>query len=167
VLWVDRWQPSAVTGSAQQERCLNCGTPTKQPYRVTREFEWRGETYKSPLTFCSERCSTAYERMRMLEGSSYEGEALTVDEPPQDLGEPLPDIRELESACLEDGLLARGLGGRLRITKKGRDLVKLATILDEEVAHEVQEALRTRWLDRQEALVAVVLLARARLPARD
>jgi hypothetical protein len=77
------------------------------------------------------------------------------------------EFEELRTSCIEDGLLARGFGRQLRITKKGRELVKLAAIVDEEVAWGVQEALRTRWLERRGALVALVLLARQRSRLRD
>ncbi len=83
------------------------------------------------------------------------------------MGEGYEEFKELQTSCLEDGLLARGLGGRLRITKKGREAVKLAAIVDEEVASALQDALRTPWLERRSALVALVLLARQRLPTRD
>src|SRR5205807_6216894 len=77
------------------------------------------------------------------------------------------EFEELRRSCIEDGLLTRTFGGRLRITKKGQELVKRAAILDEEVAWGVQEALRTSWLDRRSALVSLVLTARLRMGARD
>ncbi len=77
------------------------------------------------------------------------------------------EFEELRRSCIEDGLLGRGFGGQLRITKKGREVVKLAAVVDEEVASALQDALRTPWLERRSALVALVLLARQRLPMRD
>ncbi len=78
------------------------------------------------------------------------------------------EFKELEQSCLDDGLLAPAFGrGNLRITKKGREVVKLAVIVDEEVASALQDALRTPWLERRSALVALVLLARQRLRLRD
>jgi hypothetical protein len=79
----------------------------------------------------------------------------------------LEEFEQLHASCIEDGLLTRGFGGKLRITKKGQDFVKVAAITDEEVSFALQEALRTSWLDRRSALVAVVLVARSRLPRRD
>ena len=79
----------------------------------------------------------------------------------------LEEFEELQTSCIEDGLLTRTFGGQLRITKKGRELVKLTAIVDEEVAWGVQEALRTPWLDRRSALVSLVLLARQRMPGGD
>jgi hypothetical protein len=73
-------------------------------------------------------------------------------------------FNELQASCLEEGLLARGLGGALRITKKGREAVKLAAIHDGEVASALEEALGTPWLERREALLALLLYARERLP---
>jgi hypothetical protein len=73
------------------------------------------------------------------------------------------EFERLRQSCIDEGLLAPAFGrGNLRITKKGREVVKLAAITDEEVASALQEALRTPWLDRRSALVAVVLLARQR-----
>jgi len=77
------------------------------------------------------------------------------------------EFEELRTSCIEDGLLARGFGGQLRITKRGREVVKLAAIVDEEVASAARDALRTPWMERRSALVALVLLARRRLPTRD
>jgi hypothetical protein len=77
------------------------------------------------------------------------------------------ELKGLQTLCLEDGLLARGFGGRFRITKKGREAVKLAAIVDEEVTSALQDALRTPWLERRSALVTLVLFARERLPMRD
>jgi hypothetical protein len=79
----------------------------------------------------------------------------------------LEKFEELRASCIGDGLLTRGLGGYLRITKKGRKFVKLAAITDEEVSSALQDALRTPWLDRRGALVSLVLFARQRLPKRD
>jgi hypothetical protein len=76
-------------------------------------------------------------------------------------------FKDLEASCIDDGLLARGFGGKLRITKKGRDAVKLAAIADAEVASALAEALRTPWLERRQALVALVLFAREQVPQRD
>jgi hypothetical protein len=50
------------------------------------------------------------------------------------------DVRRLEQWCLDDGLLARGLGGTLRITRKGREVVKSAARYDQEVAEALQGA---------------------------
>jgi hypothetical protein len=75
------------------------------------------------------------------------------------------DFKKLEASCIEDGLLAR-FGGGLRITKRGREVVKLAAATDEEVAAALQDALRTRWLDRGDALVTLVRFARQRLSER-
>jgi hypothetical protein len=76
----------------------------------------------------------------------------------------LGEFEDLRASCTEDGLLARGLGGYLRITKKGREFVKIAAITDEEVADALKDAVRTRWRDRREALVSLVLFARLRAP---
>ena len=76
-------------------------------------------------------------------------------------------FRELQETCLTDGLVKRGFGGELRITKKGRELVKLAAISDEEVASALQDALRTPWRDRGSTFVSLVHFARSRLPMRD
>ena len=75
------------------------------------------------------------------------------------------EFEELRTSCIEDGLLARGFGGQLRITRKGREVVKLAAVVDEEVASALQDALRTPWLERRSALVALVLLAERGLRA--
>jgi hypothetical protein len=77
------------------------------------------------------------------------------------------DFKKLEVSCIEDGLLTRRVGGGLRITKRGREVVKLAAITDEEVAAALQEALQTRLLDRGDALVTLVLFARQRSSMRD
>ena len=77
------------------------------------------------------------------------------------------DFKKLEASCIEVGLLTRRFGGGLRITKRGREAVKLAAATDEEVAAALQDALRTRWLDRGDALVTLVLLARQRLSERQ
>lgn len=74
------------------------------------------------------------------------------------------DFVRLEESCLEDGLLAHAFGRNLRITKKGQNVVKLAALVDQEVASALEEALREPWLERRGALVAVLLLARARNP---
>ncbi len=74
----------------------------------------------------------------------------------------LHDFQRLRASCLEDGLLARTFRGNLRITKKGRNLVKIMAITDEEVALAVREATSLPWLDRREAFVSLVLLARQR-----
>jgi hypothetical protein len=75
---------------------------------------------------------------------------------------------ELRQSCLDDGLLTSAFGrGNLRITKKGRKVVKYKAVTDEVVADALQEALRTPWLERREALVAVVLVAKERLSATD
>jgi len=76
----------------------------------------------------------------------------------------LGEFEDLRTSCIEDGLLTRGRGGYLRITKEGREFVKLAAILDEEVASALQEAVHTRWRDRREALVSLVLFSRQQLP---
>lgn len=74
------------------------------------------------------------------------------------------EFKGLEQSCLDDGLLAPAFGrGNLRITKKGREVVRLAAITDEEVASALQDALRTPWLERRGALVTLVLFARQRL----
>jgi hypothetical protein len=57
--------------------------------------------------------------------------------------------------------------GRLRITKKGRNFVKLAAMADDEVASAVQRATRSPWLERRQALVTLVLVARLRVPRGD
>jgi hypothetical protein len=77
------------------------------------------------------------------------------------------ELKELEASCIEDGLLTRRFGGGLRITKRGREVVKLAAITDEEVASALQDVLRTRWLDRGDALLTLVLFARQRLSTCD
>jgi hypothetical protein len=76
--------------------------------------------------------------------------------------ESLEDLVRLEQSCLEDGLLARAFGAKLRITKKGQKVVKLPAVADEEVASALEEALREPWLERRAALVSVLLLARMR-----
>jgi hypothetical protein len=76
----------------------------------------------------------------------------------------IDEFKRLRQSCIDDGLLTRAIGrGNLRITKKGRELVKRGASLDEEVASALQDVLRTRWLDRREALVSLVLFARQRL----
>jgi hypothetical protein len=77
------------------------------------------------------------------------------------------EYEDLRSSCIEDGLLKEGFGHKLRITKEGREFVKLAAILDEDVARELQAALRAPWMERRGALAAMVLLARERMPAKD
>jgi hypothetical protein len=77
------------------------------------------------------------------------------------------EFKELRQSCLDDDLLAPVFGGKLRITKKGREVVKVAAITDQEVASALQDALRTPWLERRSAFVALVLLARQRLRMRD
>jgi hypothetical protein len=73
------------------------------------------------------------------------------------------EVEQLEQSCLDDGLLASAFGrGNLRITKKGRELVKISAIVDEEVASALQDALRTPWLERRQALVDLVLLIRTK-----
>jgi hypothetical protein len=68
---------------------------------------------------------------------------------------------ELTQVCLDEGLLAPAFGrGNLRITKKGRELVKFAVTVDEEVASALQDTLRSRWLDRRQELVTLVKFAR-------
>jgi hypothetical protein len=78
------------------------------------------------------------------------------------------EFTKLHQSCVDDGLLAPAFGrGNLRITKKGREVVKLAAIVDEEVRSALQDALRTPWLQRREALVTLVLFARQRLPTSE
>jgi hypothetical protein len=78
------------------------------------------------------------------------------------------EFKRLEQSCLDDGLLAPAFGrGNLRITKKGAKFVKLASLLDEEVASGVEETLHTPWLERRAALVALLLTARQQLPMND
>jgi hypothetical protein len=76
--------------------------------------------------------------------------------------ESFEDLARLEQSCLEDGLLAHGFGRNLRITKKGQNVVKLAALVDEDVASALDEALREPWLERRAAFVSVLLLARMR-----
>ena len=77
--------------------------------------------------------------------------------------ESFEDFARLQQACLDDGLLARALGKKnLRITRRGTDFVRVVALADEEIASALEEALHTRWLDRREAFVSVVLLARMR-----
>lgn len=59
----------------------------------------------------------------------------------------------LKQSCLDDGLLAPAFGGNLRITRKGRELVKLMAIADEDVASALREALHEPWLQRRAAFV--------------
>lgn len=78
------------------------------------------------------------------------------------------ELKELEQSCLDDGLLAPAFGrGNLRITKKGREVVKLAAITDEEMASALQGALRTPWLERRSALVTLMLSTQQRLRLHD
>jgi hypothetical protein len=73
------------------------------------------------------------------------------------------EYRELRQSCVDDGLLTKAFGrGNLRITKKGQEVVKRMAVLDEEVAAAVQEALGTPLLERREALVTLLLIARQR-----
>jgi hypothetical protein len=73
------------------------------------------------------------------------------------------EFKELQQSCIDDGLLTPAFGrGNLRITKKGRQLVKLAAIAVEEVASALEWAVHTPLLERRQALVTVVLVARER-----
>ena len=73
------------------------------------------------------------------------------------------EFKELRQSCIDDGLLKRAFGrGNLRITKKGRQVVKLAAIADEEVASALQEAVSAPLLERRQALVTLLLFARQR-----
>jgi hypothetical protein len=76
------------------------------------------------------------------------------------------ELKALERSCVEDGLLATAFGGSLRITKKGREVVKVAATVDHEVADALRDALRTPWLSKREALVTVLLLTRLRRPSQ-
>jgi hypothetical protein len=58
-------------------------------------------------------------------------------------------------------LLARGLGGALRITRKGREVVKSAARDDQEVADALQEALRSPLLSRREKVSVAMWFGRA------
>jgi hypothetical protein len=78
------------------------------------------------------------------------------------------EFKKLHQSCIDDGLLTKAFGrGNLRITKKGREFVKFAAMADEEVASALQEAIHTPLLERREALVTLVLLARERVPRSD
>jgi hypothetical protein len=80
----------------------------------------------------------------------------------------IDELKKLQQLCVDIGLLTKAFGrGNLRITKQGSGVVRLAAALDEEVASAVQEALRTPWLERREALVSLLLFACHRLQTRD
>ena len=52
------------------------------------------------------------------------------------------EFKQLHQSCIDDGLLTSAFGrGNLRITKKGRQFVKLAAATDEEVLSALQEAV--------------------------
>jgi hypothetical protein len=56
------------------------------------------------------------------------------------------EYKELRQSCVDDGLLTKAFGrGNLRITKKGREVVKRMAVLDEEVAAALQEASVRRY----------------------
>jgi hypothetical protein len=78
------------------------------------------------------------------------------------------EFKKLHQSCIDKGLLAPAFGrGNYRITKKGRELVKLAAVVDDEVATALEDALHTPWMERREALVSLVLFACQRLPPRE
>jgi hypothetical protein len=62
----------------------------------------------------------------------------------------------LEQACFDQGLLARGFGRLPRITKKGRELVKLYAVQDDEVREALQSALAEPLLERRSAFVSLL-----------
>jgi hypothetical protein len=66
------------------------------------------------------------------------------------------ELHALQQACFDEGLLAHAFGGLPRITRKGRDIVKLYAIHDEEVHEALQSALAERWRDRRSAFVSVL-----------
>ena len=75
------------------------------------------------------------------------------------------EFRALEQSCLAEGLLKPAFGGVVRITKKGREVAKATALVDDEVADALREALGSPLLERREALVSVLLLARMRRPS--
>jgi hypothetical protein len=80
----------------------------------------------------------------------------------------LDEYDQIEQSCIDEGLLTKAFGkGNLRITKKGQQFVKLAAATDEEVFAALQEALATPWLERREALVTLVVIARQRQPSGE
>lgn len=76
------------------------------------------------------------------------------------VGDGLPaspdESRALTQACFDEGLLTRAFGGVPAITKKGRELVKLYAIQDEEVYEALQSTLAVRLRDRGDAFVNLV-----------
>jgi hypothetical protein len=75
----------------------------------------------------------------------------------------IEQFMEAEQSYLDESLLKRGFGGKPHITKKGRDLVKFAAPLDEEVADALREVLRSRWRDRRAELVTLMIFVRSRV----
>jgi hypothetical protein len=65
---------------------------------------------------------------------------------------------KLRQSCIDEGLLVPALGRRnFQDLEEGMEYVKTFAVVDEEVASALQDALRTPWLERRDALEALVL----------
>ena len=77
------------------------------------------------------------------------------------------DFEKLKQACIDEGLLKRGLFGRLKVTDQGWRVIELAATVDEGVQESIEVAERAPRFERRSARAALVLVARNRLTSHE
>jgi len=77
------------------------------------------------------------------------------------------DFEKLKLACIDEGLLERGLFGRLKVTDQGRRVIGLAAMADERVQAAIEAADRAPRRERRSAQAALVLFARRQLASPE
>jgi len=77
------------------------------------------------------------------------------------------DFEKLQLACIEEGLLERGLLGRIKVTDQGRRVIALAAMSDERVRSAIEVANDAPRRERRSAQAALVLFARKQLTSPD